>query len=84
MNVAFDPSLIRSIPSGTAVVVIPLEKAGSYTVSVFRRILFKQGAYDYPSARMRSEGYSSLSVCLSAGVLALQATRRPMSVTNGL
>ena len=30
-----------------------------------------------PSARMRSEGYSSRSVCLR--VLALQATRRPMS-----
>ena len=37
--------------------------------------------YDYPSARMRSEGYSSrlyvcLSVCLSTTILALQATRR--------
>ena len=36
---------------------------------------------------MRSEGYSTwsvcLSVCLSAPILALQATRRPMSYTNG-
>ena len=37
---------------------------------------------------MRSEGYGTwsvcLSVCLSARVLALQATRWPMSGTNGL
>ena len=31
---------------------------------------------------MRSEGYSSRSVCLSATILALQATRRVMSDTN--
>ena len=46
--------------------------------------------FSEPSARMRSEGYSSRSVCLSvclfvclsASILALQATRRLMSDTS--
>ena len=42
---------------------------------------------NYPSARMRSEGYCSwfvcVCVCVSPLILALQATRRPISDTNG-